>query len=310
MMVQNDGLIFLSVDIDDFFALGDGSERLVDDFEGFERLGGGVELSETAIDQHQAGHGIFLFLQAPVTARDHFAHGGEIVHAFDGLDDELPVVRFFHLAVFPDDHRCDGFRSLNVRDVETLDALWQLGKGERVLKGFLDGARVWLQNAETLVVGLLGVSAGEIDEFALVSALRNGDVDARGPSTFAGELFAEGLFEFFAVLEIYRDVDVARHVGLREVELLDKGGEEFSGMEGIGGGTGGDARLSIVWFVLVRREFGEFFPEKFAAVEDFSAPHVEQVHGQHPIFVVIAEDVGVVAFYGGYTLLLLELLDG
>ncbi len=81
-----------------------------------------------------------------------------------------------------------------MRDVETLYALWQLGKGERVLKGFLDGARVWLQDAETLVVGLLGIGAGEIDEFAFVSALRNGDVDARGPGPLARELFAERVF--------------------------------------------------------------------------------------------------------------------
>ena len=55
---------------------------------------------------------------------------------------------------------------------------------------------------------------------------------------------------------------------------------------------------------------GQVFPEKFAAVQDFSAAHVEQVHGQHLIFVVISEDVGVVAFDGGDALLLLQLLDG
>ena len=57
-------------------------------------------------------------------------------------------------------------------------------------------------------------------------------------------------------------------------------------------------------------KLGQVFPEKFAAVEDFSAAHVKQVHGQHPVFVVIAEDVGVVAFGGGDALLLLQLLDG
>jgi hypothetical protein len=50
-----------------------------------------------------------------------------------------------------------------VRNVETLDALRQLGKRERVLKGFLNGAGVWLEDSETLVVRLLGVGAGEID---------------------------------------------------------------------------------------------------------------------------------------------------
>jgi hypothetical protein len=39
--------VFLSVDVDDFFALGDGGERLIDDFESFERLRGGVKLNAT-----------------------------------------------------------------------------------------------------------------------------------------------------------------------------------------------------------------------------------------------------------------------
>jgi hypothetical protein len=45
MMVENYGVVFLSMDIDDFFSLGDRGQGLVDDFEGFERLGGGVELA-------------------------------------------------------------------------------------------------------------------------------------------------------------------------------------------------------------------------------------------------------------------------
>ena len=117
------------------------------------------------------------------------------------------------------------------RNVEALDALRELGQGERVLQGFLNGACVWLQDSETLVVGLLGIGAGEIDELALVSALRDGDVDSCGSSAFARELLAEGFFKFFAVFEVDGDVDVARDVGLGQIELLDQGGEEFVGME-------------------------------------------------------------------------------
>ena len=120
--------------------------------------------------------GFSSLLQALVAARDHFAHGGEIVHALDCRDDELAVVGFLHLAVFPHHHRGHGFRSLNVGDVETLDALGEFGQGERVLQGFLDGAGVGLEHAETLVVRLLGVGAGQVDEVALVAALRDGDV--------------------------------------------------------------------------------------------------------------------------------------
>jgi hypothetical protein len=89
-----------------------------------------------------------------------------------------------------------------VADVEALDALGQFGQGEGLLQGFLNGACVGLQDAEALVVGLLGVGAGEIDQFAFVSALRNGDVNSCGSSALARELLAEGVFKFFAVFEV------------------------------------------------------------------------------------------------------------
>ena len=57
----------------------------------------------------------------------------------------------------------------------------------------------------------------------------------------------------------------------------------------------------------IRAELGQVFPEEFAAVDHFSATHVEQVYRQHAIFEVIAEDVGIVAFGGGNTLALLQL---
>jgi len=62
------------------------------------------------------------------------------------------------------------------------------------LQGFLDGLGVGLQDSEALVVRLLGVGAGEIDEFAFVSALRDGDVNTRGSTAFSGKLIAEGFF--------------------------------------------------------------------------------------------------------------------
>src|ERR1700678_1417921 len=37
---------------------------------------------------------------------------------------------------------------------------------------------------------------------------------------------------------------------------------------------------------------------------------MKQVYGQHLIFVVVSEDVGVVAFDGGYALFFLQLLNG
>ena len=185
MMVEHDRIIFLSENVDDFFAFGDRSKRLVDDLEGFEGLSGGVELSDAPVDQRQAGHGLFFFLQAFIAARDHFAHGREIVHAFDRLDNELAVIGLLHLAVFPHHHRGDGLGALNVRNVKALDPLGQFGQGKSVLERFLDQARIRLHHAEALVIRLLGIVAGEIDQLALVATLRDGDVDSRGPPAFA-----------------------------------------------------------------------------------------------------------------------------
>ncbi len=55
---------------------------------------------------------------------------------------------------------------------------------------------------------------------------------------------------------------------------------------------------------------GQVFPEEVAAVDDFAAAHVEEVDGEHALFVVEAEDVGVFVVGGGDALLVLHLVDG
>ena len=62
VMIERDRFVLLAVDIDNFFTLGDRGQRLVDDLQGFERLGCGMQLAEAAVDQHQAGH---LLLSLP-----------------------------------------------------------------------------------------------------------------------------------------------------------------------------------------------------------------------------------------------------
>ena len=56
VMIERNRLTLLPVDVNNFFALGDRGQRLVDDLERFERLGCGMQLAEPAVDQHQAGH--------------------------------------------------------------------------------------------------------------------------------------------------------------------------------------------------------------------------------------------------------------
>jgi signal transduction histidine kinase len=49
--VEDDGLVFVAVEVDDLFALGDGGQGLRSDAERFEGFGGGVELTESAVDE-------------------------------------------------------------------------------------------------------------------------------------------------------------------------------------------------------------------------------------------------------------------
>jgi hypothetical protein len=164
---------------------------------------------------------------------DDFAHGGEIVDAEDGHDFEFAVELLVHLAVFPDDERGHGFGALDVGDVEALDAAGQLGEHEGVGERFLNGLAAGLEDAEALDVGLLGVLAGEVDEGALFSALRDGDFDA-----MAGALGEQG-GERFAVVEVDGDEDGAGDVVLVDVELLEEGektGPAWNGCSGVLGG--------------------------------------------------------------------------
>ncbi len=172
--VEDDGVVLLAVDVDDLLALSDGGEGLGVDSEFGKGVGGGVELAEAAVDKDEGGEGLFVFVQALVTAVDDLTHGGEVVDAGDGFDLEFAVVGFLHAAVFPDDHGGDGFSALNVGDVEALDAFWGFGEGEGVLEGLGDGSLGGLENAEALVVGLLGVLAYQVDEGALFTTLGGG----------------------------------------------------------------------------------------------------------------------------------------
>ena len=72
--VEPDRLVFLAVEVEDFFLFGDAGQRLVDDGEGFEGFGGGVELADAAVDEDKAGEGLILFQDALVAAGDGFAH--------------------------------------------------------------------------------------------------------------------------------------------------------------------------------------------------------------------------------------------
>ena len=176
--VQDDGLVFLPVDVDDLFFFGDGGERLEGDPDLFKRGVGGVELAEAAVYEDERGEEFFLVEQAFVATLDDFTHAGEVVIAGDGFDLEFAVVGLLHGAIFPDDHGGYGFCALDVGDVEALDAGGELSECEGVLQGLLNGFLVRLEDAEALVIGLLGVLADEVYERAFIAALGGGELNA------------------------------------------------------------------------------------------------------------------------------------
>src|SRR5438552_11724059 len=109
VVIECNRIIFLSTDVNNLFALGNRSERLVDDLQRRQRLGGCVKLAQSPIYENQAWHLFSLveelfFLNPFVAARHHLAHGSKIVHTRNGADDELPIVRLLHAAIFPNDH--------------------------------------------------------------------------------------------------------------------------------------------------------------------------------------------------------------
>jgi hypothetical protein len=59
--VEDDGVVFLAVEIDDFLALGDGGQRLAGEAERLESFGRGVELAQAAVNEDEAGKGVGFF---------------------------------------------------------------------------------------------------------------------------------------------------------------------------------------------------------------------------------------------------------
>ncbi len=241
--VEDDGVVLLTVDVDNFFTFGDGGEGLAGEPDFHERVGSGVQLAEASVDEDERRHGFFVVVETLVAAMDDLSHGGEVVYAGDGFDLELAVVCFLHGTLFPHDHGGDGFGALDVRDVEALDTLGRFGEGKSVLEGFLHAADAGLEDAETLVEGLPGVLTDEIDERTLVAALGSGDFDLHAAA------LAEGFGEKDAVGKVDGDVDVFGDVGLVEVDLLEECREEDrSGERGFRVEGGGPRRrCADVW---------------------------------------------------------------
>ena len=186
---------------------------------------------------------------------------------------------------------------------------------------------IWLHHPEALVIGLLGVVPGQVKQCSLVSALGHEDVHPHRANATACHLLGEQVFQSFTVFEIYWRVNVSRNVRLSDIELVEEGRKEFAGekagcasiivcyfLRHIGGAL--FCRVMLGWADertgpgVGGGGFRQVLPEEFAPVEHSAAAHVKQIYRQHAVFVVVTENIGVIAFDRSDALLLLQLIDG
>ena len=95
-----------------------------------------------------------------------------------------------------------------MRDVEALDALREFRQAHYLLQFFLNLLRVGLKHTKALVVRLLRVVPGKIDERAFIPALRNENMNPCGAGALACALLGEQILECLPILKIDRDVEI------------------------------------------------------------------------------------------------------
>ena len=348
--VEHHRIVLLSMHVDDLLALGNRGQRLRRQPDLLQRGGGGVQLPQSAVDQHQRRQRLLVLLQPLVASLHNLAHRGEVVHAADRLHLELAVVSLLHRALFPDDHGGNGLRALDVRDVEALNALWWLGQQQSILQRRLHRRDARLQDSEALVVRLLRVGADQVNQRALLPALRSSDLN------LVPAALAQSVGQQLAVGKVDGHIDTARHIALIQIELFQQRREECCRREGslsfciviLNGAKdllfaccakslglsrpflhGHSAvlmnlRCGFIWSGLQLRfalgllgrdrvhklHAAQILPEHLAPVHDLSRAHVKQVHGQHLVLIVEAEDIGIAIVGGGDALPVLRLAHG
>src|SRR5829696_3069698 len=78
----------------------------------------GIELALTSIDHDEIGERLVLLGATREVATDDLVHRRKVIDAFDRLDLELSILGTIRAPVLKPNARCDGVRTLCVRDVE------------------------------------------------------------------------------------------------------------------------------------------------------------------------------------------------
>ena len=137
-----------------------------------QRVIGGAELSLATINNDEVREGAALLHQFLVAAEHDFLHGAEVVERHVS-DAELPVLALLHPSFHRDHHRRDRVTSLQRRDVETLDPARQTGQVQHGAERIERFERRPGALAELLLIGHRGVARRQVEQAALVPALRH-----------------------------------------------------------------------------------------------------------------------------------------
>ena len=111
-----------------------GLSLLIDKAEFAKHLHCGRQLPLPAVNHDQIRRRSLLLQETSIASAYHLAHAGKIIGAVCTSDLKLPVFTLPRPAVDKYHHRGDGFRSLNGRDIKTLNAPGELRKPEVLLQ--------------------------------------------------------------------------------------------------------------------------------------------------------------------------------
>ena len=228
---EPDRLILLTQHKKNLFLFGDGHDGLVDDLEFLQSLRGCMQLTQAAIDQHEAGHRFIFVAQAAIAPVDRLSHAGKIVVAPLAANNEFAIVGFLHPAIFPNYHRGHHVGALNMRDIEALDAFRRRRKIEGGFQRFRHGFARGFEHAKALLERVARVLFDQIEKGMLWAALRCGDIDAPVGQAECGRAFTQRFLEQRAILEIARHVDDAREKRGVEIQLFEQRRQKLGGIK-------------------------------------------------------------------------------
>src|SRR6185295_17999122 len=156
--------------------LGERDEIEIVDAELFEHRARHAELPLAAVDDEQIRECLFLD-RAGIAPLQHLVEAREVVLSRNALHPVASVAILVRFALVEDHHRANDLPSLEIGDVEALDALWCAAQVEALLQ-LRDHARALVLAVTAGGEALARVLHGHLAEPDLVAALRTKHLDA------------------------------------------------------------------------------------------------------------------------------------